>query len=222
MVRKAGICTSLEQQGTDRRVSQLQFYSHRLAIRDEFSPIHHGGKLFQQYAVDSYVKVEQNRLEYIKMNQNKLRVDKYHGLMDYIGSDAQAKGVQPGKLVVLPSSFQGGPRAMQQNYQDAMTIVRKFGKPDLFITMTCNPRWPEIVDNLLPGQSPHDRPDLVARVFNLKLTELKRDIEVNQIFGVQVARVEVIEFQKRGLPHCHMLVILASEDKPKTAEIIDN
>ncbi|MCP4486968.1 MAG: hypothetical protein GY820_06565, partial [Gammaproteobacteria bacterium] len=212
---------SVEQQGSGRRVSQLQFYSHRLAIRDEFSTIHRGGKLFQQYAVDSYVKVEQNRLDYIQMNQKKLRVENYNGLIDYIGSDAQAKGVQPGRLVVLPSSFQGGPRAMQQNYQDAMAIVRKFGKPDLFITMTCNPRWPEITENLLPGQSPPDRPDLVARVFNLKLNQLKSDIEKNEIFGAQVARVEVIEFQKRGLPHCHMLVILSAEDKPKTAALID-
>ncbi len=56
---------------------------------------------------------------------------------------------------------------MQQRYQDAMVMVMKIGKPDLFITITCNPNWPEIVDNLYPGQRPEDRPDLVARVFNL-------------------------------------------------------
>ena len=32
------------------------------------------------------------------------------------------------------------PRNMLQNYQDAMTIVDKFDKPDLFITMICNPK----------------------------------------------------------------------------------
>ena len=37
---------------------------------------------------------------------------------------------------------------MNENYQDAMAIVRKFGKPDLFITMTCNPHWKEITENL--------------------------------------------------------------------------
>ncbi len=59
--------------------------------------------------------------------------------MDYIGSVAQQRGIPAGCVMVLPSLFQGGPRCMQQNYQDAMVIVRKFGKPDLFITMTCNP-----------------------------------------------------------------------------------
>ena len=57
---------------------------------------------------------------------------------------------------------------MLQHYNDAMAIVRKYGKSDLFITMTCNPNWPEIKKKLLPGQQPADRPDLGARVFSIK------------------------------------------------------
>ena len=45
---------------------------------------------------------------------------------------------------------------MQQNYLDAMTIVKTFGKPDLFITMTANPKWPEIRDNLRAGEEEKD------------------------------------------------------------------
>jgi hypothetical protein len=41
---------------------------------------------------------------------------------------------------------------MQQQYQDSMAVVRKRGKPDFFITFTCNPRWPEITENLLNDQ----------------------------------------------------------------------
>ena len=59
-----------------------------------------------------------------------------------------------------------------QLFQDAMAIVRALGKPDLFVTMTCNPKWPEITKHLLPGQDAKDRPDLVARVFNLKVRVL--------------------------------------------------
>jgi hypothetical protein len=33
---------------------------------------------------------------------------------------------------------------------DAMALVRKFGKPDIFLTMTCNPNWDEITIELLP------------------------------------------------------------------------
>ena len=34
--------------------------------------------------------------------------------------------------------------------------------------------------------------------------------------------IYVIEFQKRGLPHAHLLLILAHEDKPTYAEEIDS
>ena len=32
---------------------------------------------------------------------------------------------------------------MHKQYQNAMAIVRKHGKPDLFLTFTCNPKWRE-------------------------------------------------------------------------------
>ena len=41
-----------------------------------------------------------------------------------------------------------------------MAIVSKFGKLDLFITMTCNPKWREIEENLLRGQQVSDKPDI--------------------------------------------------------------
>ncbi len=84
---------------------------------------------------------------------------------------------------------------MTQKFQDAMAIVRTFGRPDLFVTFTCNPTWREITENLLPNQSYDMRPDLVARVFKLKLKELMDDIKNKHIFGVPVAHIHVIEFQ---------------------------
>jgi hypothetical protein len=77
-------------------------------------------------------------LKYIRNQQSKLRVDTYSGLADALQATANEANVRVGKLVVLPSSFIGSPRNMVQNYQDAMAKVRKFGKPDLFITFTCN------------------------------------------------------------------------------------
>ena len=97
---------------------------------------------------------------------------------------------------------------MQQNYQDAMSVVRKFGKIDLFVTFTCNPHWKEILESLLCRQKPQDRPDIIARVFQQKIKALIEDIKKNHVFGVPVPFVYVIEFQKRGLPHAHILIIL--------------
>ncbi|UYV75648.1 hypothetical protein LAZ67_13000844 [Cordylochernes scorpioides] len=206
---------------TRNHVTMLQFYSYRLAIRPGFSPIHYGRRLFQQYVVDAYVKTEGNRLNYIRQNQSLLRVELYQGLMDYIHEQEHSRGVRIGRIFILPSSFPGSSRAMQQNYQDAMAIVRKFGRPDLFVTFTCNPRWTDIVENLLPNQNPSDRPDLVARVFNLKLQQLLHEIVSQHVLGVVIARVHVVEFQKRGLPHAHMLFMLREEDKPRDRDAID-
>lgn len=110
---------------------------------------------------------------------------------------------------------------MAQAYQDAMALVRQFGKPDLFVTMTCNPSWPEIRGELKQGETPNDRPDLICRVFRLKLKELLHDLEKKGVFGAAVACVHVVEFQKRGLPHAHILIILSQGAKPRTADDID-
>jgi hypothetical protein len=45
-----------------------------------------------------------------------------------------------GKRTVMPSSFIGGLRDMRRRYLDAMALVRRFEKPDIFLTMTCNPK----------------------------------------------------------------------------------
>ncbi|XP_042905358.2 uncharacterized protein [Parasteatoda tepidariorum] len=105
------------------RVTQLQYYAYRLAIRSEFSLLHSSGKLFQQFIVDVYVRTEGSRLNYLRLNQKDLRVELYQGLLDALQSEAHSNNVKIGKLIILPSTFQGSPRSMQQNYQDAMAIV---------------------------------------------------------------------------------------------------
>ena len=75
-----------------------------------------------------------------------------------------------------------------------MVIIKKYGKPDLFITFTCNPKWREITENLYPGQIANDRPDLVTQVFKLKLNNLLNDIYKQVVLGKVVIHVQVIEF----------------------------
>jgi hypothetical protein len=98
---------------------------------------------------------------------------------------------------------------------DAMALVRKYGKPDIFLTMTCNPNWDEINRELYPGQTPQDRPDLVVRVFRAKLEELKDKLLQKDTLGKVKAYVYVVEFQKRGLPHAHFLLIMEGRFLPR-------
>ena len=93
-----------------------------------------------------------------------------------------------------------------------MAIVSQYRKPDFFITMTCNPKWSEITDHLLDGETAQDRPDIVARVFKLKKDQLMNDLRTGKLLGTVVAFMNVIEWQKRGLPHLHLLIIMADDD----------
>ena len=217
------ICANERQRDVRHRarLTLNEFYAYRIAVRDNFSAIHLSRLLFQQYLVDAFTKIEGNELAYIRTHQSLLRVESYQGLMDHIGRRAQAEDVNIGQIVILPSSFEGSQRSMYQKYQDAMTIVTKLGKPDIFLTMTANPKWPEIQDNLLPHQNASDRPDIVSRVFHLKLKELIHDLIQQNVLGRVNAYVYTIEFQKRGLPHAHMVLFLADADKPRTTEDVD-
>ena len=76
---------------------------------------------------------------------------------------------------------------MTELYKDAMRIVRNYGKSDIFLTFTCNTKWEKITQFLLPGQVASDRPDLVSRVFQMKLKELISDLEkglLGQMVGI--------------------------------------
>ncbi|KAL6884616.1 hypothetical protein ACP4OV_010552 [Aristida adscensionis] len=202
-------------------ISVRDYYCYKFQIRPGiFNPIIYGKRLFQQFAVDTYIKIESSRLDYIFLHQDKLRADLYQGLVDSLaGGEGRTDAV--GKCTVLPASFIGGPRDMRRRYMDAMALVRKFGKPDIFLIMTCNPRWDEIVRELLPGQVPQDHPDLVVRVFRAKLEALKKMLFEKDILGKVRAYVYVVEFQKRGLPHAHFLLIMQNKYKLTCPEQYD-
>ncbi|KAK2704433.1 hypothetical protein QYM36_016732 [Artemia franciscana] len=126
-----------------------------------------------------YAKIESERLLYIRLNQTKLRSEYIH-LRDAVINDAQ----------------------------DAIAYVRLYGRPDLFITFTCNQSWDEILQLLLQGQSAVHRHDITARVFRQKLKSLINYIVKLEVFGSVRCWMYSVEWQKRGLPHAHILIWL--------------
>ena len=177
--------------------------------------------LFQQFLIETYTQVLLQELRYLKMHQPKIRAACYQDIKDNSEAD---NGEKPGKRIVLPSSVPGSPRYMKMLFRDFLAICRKFGEPDLFITFTCNPKWPEITNELGTGWArscPWARPDIVNRVFRKKLKRFRHKLKNRGYMGLVVADVRVMEFQKRGLPHAHILVWLAAADKPKTPADVD-
>ena len=205
---------------TRQCVTQQEFYSYKLMLRatpgHRSIRLHRFRRLFRQYVVDMYTKIEGGRLAWVRTHQKELRADQYKNVRDSL-NDPNRDPSKCGKQYILPSSFQGSPRHMHEMYQDAMAIIRKRGKPDLFVTFTCNPKWREISDELNPGEQANDRPDIVTRVFRLKLKALMDEILNGHVLGKVTGNVWVVEFQKRGLPHAHILLILDGESRPMTA-----
>ncbi len=162
------------------------------------SNINRGRRLFQELLVDEFARTEHQRLTWCEMNQHILRADLYCGVRDALRADAGATAGSIGRTVILPSTVISSPRHMLQLYQDALAIVRARGAPSLFTTATCNPQWPELVEELRLAGASHwsDRPDLVARVFKLKMDALLNDLTQRHVLGRVIAHMHVVEWQK--------------------------
>ena len=159
-----------------RRVTTREFYVFHLNVRNvAHDYLHLAARLFQEWICMAWVSVEDQKLNFQRQNQKALRADTYKNVreateqrisdlaprVDGMFSDDN-KQPSVGRKI-LSSSFTGSPSWYNAKFQDGMAICREYHKPDYFITMTCNPHWPEIKAELLPGQSAQDRPDIVAR-----------------------------------------------------------
>lgn len=142
---------------TNKKDPAMDCYAYRIMIREGHNHLLRCGRLFQQFLVDMYAKIGSERLLFLRFYQKKLRAEEYIHLRDAISRNRNAEDF--GQMVILPSSFTGSPRHMHEYTQDAMTYVRNYGRPDLFVTFTCNPKWVETESLLLPGQTAGDRLD---------------------------------------------------------------
>nr|GEX02415.1 DNA helicase [Tanacetum cinerariifolium]GEX02419.1 DNA helicase [Tanacetum cinerariifolium] len=133
------------------------------------------------------------------------------------------EGISAGSKIMLPNTFTEGPWYMYNHYLDALLICRSLGNPQFFITFTCNVKWHEIKCYMAQFSklTPTDRADIVCRVFEQKVEDFLRLLKEVKTFGYVSAVLYTIEFQKRGLPHCHTLLWIESRNTLKDATQID-
>ncbi|XP_076933572.1 uncharacterized protein LOC143599520 [Bidens hawaiensis] len=102
-------------------------------------------------------------------------------------------------------------------------VIRWFGYPNFFITITCNPNWPEVKrflkDTTLKSE---DRPDILCQLFKLNLDAMIKFVNDKSLFGRVQAFVYTIEFQKRGLPHAHICIFMHPGSKIHNPQDVDN
>nr|GEW68867.1 hypothetical protein [Tanacetum cinerariifolium] len=214
--------TDYDEKNKGTRVTMKQYFAYRIQERkNEFSMMLNGRRLFQQFIVDAYTMIESKRLTFNRKNDKDLRSETYSKLATLVYNSESGVKLR-GKKVILNSNFTGSPRYMMQNYLDAMNLCKFYGYPELFITFTCNPNWPEITRFMKKrGLKSEDRPDVRSRVFKIKLDCLMKELNDGNIFGRVKGVVYTIEFQKRGLPHCHILLWLETKDNITTTGKID-
>ena len=171
------------------------------------------GSVVQEWAVNQFVRFEENQLSYQRYQVNE-SVERVAAVRDI--RRAAETGERVGKLKnqKLRSSLSCSPSYFRNRFHDTMGVVSRLGFPNFFITLTCNPNWPEIKDNMHRGQNSDDLTALINRVFKIKLNKVIRAIQKDKIFGVPVYHVFVIEFQKRGLPHAHLIVKVQRAPNP--------
>ncbi|KAL5132874.1 hypothetical protein HKD37_03G006289 [Glycine soja] len=151
------------------------------------------------------------KLNYVRQHQQQLRVDKYINL-SASNDRPETLGRDKGKRIILPSSFVGSQRYMEQLYFDGMTICGHLGFPDLFLTITCNPTWPEIQCQVTQSNlTPHNCPDIITRVFKIKLNQLMNDLKHDNIFVA-----------KKRIATCPHLIFLHLSNKLPNPEDIDH
>jgi len=168
-----------------------------------------GQKLMMEFVVMAFLREQNQKLRWIKDNQKQIRAETYNILRENVQSEGET-GYEHGKRVILPTPYYGNVRWYRKKILESLAIVCKKGNPHLFITMTCNPNHPQILRALPHGFMPGDRPDIVLRVFYQQVHQLLYMLYEKKIPGWEGIKgiIKVIEFQKRGLPHVHVLAIL--------------
>ena len=123
---------------------------YKLMHRDSPTHVQRCERLALEYYCDAWAQVESRNLAFHQQacQQAKYQASSARAIFDQLSVvDANQIGVP----VVLPSSYPNSPRYYHNLYLDAVALPRRFGKPDLFVTMTCNPTWNEIADNIPAG-----------------------------------------------------------------------
>jgi Helitron helicase-like domain at N-terminus len=103
------------------KIALKSYVQYLIQCRNEAKILHMGGKLFQQYVVDQFLRIEQQNLMYIRNNQQQLRAECYQGIVDALGAN---NSTHIDCQIIVPVTTIGSTRYMQQRFQDSMALVR--------------------------------------------------------------------------------------------------
>ncbi len=117
---------------------------------------------------------------------------------------------EPKRESYLHDSVHRSQRHLTTLAKNALVLVSEYGCLHVFLTLTCNPEWPEIRSQLINGQIAFDHPHVTVPVFKSRLDKFKTNIRNGKCFKSReiIYTIHVIDYQYRGLPHAHMIFCL--------------
>ena len=166
----------------------------------------HFERLLQHFVVNVFCCIEFNNFNWVRINQQKLRVDLYAKVMNRLSHECELNNINK-KIIILLFNHVDESRYMKVKRQNVLTLIRKFEKSNFFITFTCNFNHFELIRDLFFEISIQNRSNLCNKMFQSKLKELIRDLIERHVLKEIKIYVYVIEFQKRDLFHAHILII---------------
>ena len=97
-------------------------------------------RLSQIYLCDSVSRAIDYRLRFYKYNQKNM-----FGIDNETNDNSDDEDDKSRTKTFLSQSMHGSRRHLRSLAKNALALVSEYGRPSLFITLTCNPNWPEIL-----------------------------------------------------------------------------
>ena len=109
-----------------KKLTALVYYRYHIMVRQNVSVLLRAKRLFQQFLVDAYCKIETERLQFLRREQTALRADCYQDLRDAIlDGDGDPRNV--GRRVILPSTFTS---SLMLHFLNPSTIAHRAATSD--------------------------------------------------------------------------------------------
>jgi hypothetical protein len=229
-----------KRRGPGQYISRAKYYRYHAQRRDptgqkrlhRFHRLYHMGTLSQKYLCSVAWDIEANNEEHEKRAQTEKQLRRatraeFKKHLEERAKRRTAEGVpfrKLGRVFMRPENEPGSSRYMSINCMKAGAILRKM-KPDcgFFITVTSNCKC-DAAKRMLDSRNPPDHSDICLRVARQTFRQIMFDLKgPNGLFGNCIGWVWSKEFQKRGLPHWHVVILLRAPEgvNPATAEFID-
>ena len=102
---------------------------------------------------------------------------------------------------ILGEAITGSPRHLKKLSLNAMHIVQTYDKPHIFLTLTCDSKWPEIDEKIHKDQTAYSRPDVTNMVYHGRLEALLHNLRKGKYFKftIDISNARQYFFEKNPL-----------------------